>query len=278
MRPYLLSFEFFPPRTQEAQTKLAETISSLANFKPNYFSVTYGAGGSTCTGTIETVLDIKKMTQIEAVPHISCINTNKQKADELLQYYQEQGIKHIVVLRGDIPSGIGIYDGDFLHAADLVSYIRAKTNNYFFIEVAAYPEVHPESASAKIDLYHLQQKINAGADRAITQYFYNVDAYFHFIEASDKLGITVPIIPGIMPITNYQQIAKFSNHCGAEIPRWLRYRLEDYAEDLVSLRKFGEDVVTELCAKLLANSAPGLHFYTLNKTEATKNILDNLSK
>lgn len=268
------SFEFFPPKTAEGIANLRQARSELAKFSPEFFSVTFGAGGSTRDRTMDTVLEIQGEGS-EAAPHISCISSGKQEIRELLQAYQAKGIKRLVTLRGDIPSG-EVSVGDFKYANELVSFIRAETGDWFHLEVAAYPEFHPEAGSAQKDLENFKRKIDAGADSAITQYFYNVDAYFRFVEAAQKLGITAPIIPGVMPIYNYTQLARFSNVCGAEIPRWLRMRLEAYGDDLVSLRAFGVDVVTDICAKLSQAGVDKMHFYTLNQAGIIGQIIRQL--
>ena len=254
---------------------LREARKQLAQFKPEFFSVTFGAGGSTRDRTMETVLEIQA-EGFAAAPHISCISSSKQEISDLLSAYKSKGIKRLVALRGDIPSG-EVSSGDFKYAAELVGYIRAQTGDWFHLEVAAYPEFHPESVSAAKDVANFKNKVEAGANSAITQYFYNADAYTRFIETCTKQGINVPIVPGIMPIYNYTQLARFSGICGAEIPRWLRIRLEAYADDLPSLRAFGADVVSELCAKLLAEGAPSLHFYTLNQSSTISTIIENIS-
>ncbi|MEZ0287424.1 MAG: methylenetetrahydrofolate reductase [NAD(P)H] [Methylophilus sp.] len=268
------SFEFFPPKTAEGIANLRQARSELAKFSPEFFSVTFGAGGSTRDRTMDTVLEIQH-EGFSAAPHISCISSSKQEISELLQAYQAKGIKRLVTLRGDIPSG-EVSVGDFKYANELVSFIRAETGDWFHLEVAAYPEFHPEAGSAQKDLANFKRKIDAGADSAITQYFYNVDAYFRFVEAAQKLGITAPIIPGIMPIYNYTQLARFSNVCGAEIPRWLRMRLEAYGDDLASLRAFGADVVSDICAKLSQAGIDKMHFYTLNQAGIIGQIIRQL--
>ncbi|HSI28770.1 MAG: methylenetetrahydrofolate reductase [NAD(P)H] [Methylophilus sp.] len=268
------SFEFFPPKTAEGITNLRQARAQLAEFYPEFFSVTFGAGGSTRDRTMDTVVEIQGEGS-EAAPHISCISSSKQEIRELLQAYQAQGIKRLVTLRGDIPSG-EVSVGDFKYANELVSFIRAETGDWFHLEVAAYPEFHPEAGSAQKDLDNFKRKIDAGADSAITQYFYNVDAYFRFVEAAQKLGITAPIIPGIMPIYNYTQLARFSNVCGAEIPRWLRMRLEAYGDDLASLRAFGVDVVADICGKLSQAGIDKMHFYTLNQAGIIGQIIRQL--
>ncbi|MFD1122380.1 methylenetetrahydrofolate reductase [NAD(P)H] [Methylophilus flavus] len=268
------SFEFFPPKTAEGIANLRQARTQLAEFSPEFFSVTFGAGGSTRDRTMDTVVEIQGEGS-EAAPHISCISSSKEEIRELLQAYQAKGIKRLVTLRGDIPSG-EVSVGDFKYANELVSFIRAETGDWFHLEVAAYPEFHPEAGSAQKDLDNFKRKIDAGADSAITQYFYNVDAYFRFVEAAQKLGISAPIIPGIMPIYNYTQLARFSNVCGAEIPRWLRMRLEAYGNDLASLRAFGVDVVADICGKLSQAGIDKMHFYTLNQAGIIGQIIRQL--
>ncbi|KQT36781.1 methylenetetrahydrofolate reductase [NAD(P)H] [Methylophilus sp. Leaf414] len=268
------SFEFFPPKTAEGMTNLRLARAELAKFSPEFFSVTFGAGGSTRDRTMETVLEIQA-EGYGAAPHISCISSSKEEIRELLQTYQSKGIKRLVTLRGDIPSG-EVSAGDFKYANELVSFIRAETADWFHLEVAAYPEFHPEASSAQKDLDNFKRKIDAGADSAITQYFYNVDAYFRFVELAHTQGITAPIIPGVMPIYNYTQLARFSNVCGAEIPRWLRLRLEAYGDDMASLRAFGVDVVTDICAKLSHAGVDKMHFYTLNQAGIIGQIIRQL--
>ena len=269
-----ISFEFFPPKTEEGIIKLREARKQLALMQPKFFSVTFGAGGSTKDRTMETVLEIQS-EGFEAAPHISGISSTKQEIKDLLQTYQSNGIRRLVVLRGDLPSG-EVSVGDFAHANQLVAFIREQAGNAFEIEVAAYPETHPEARSASKDLEHFKTKVDAGANAAITQYFYNADAYFQFLDRCESLGISIPIVPGIMPIYNYTQLARFSNVCGAEIPRWLSLRLQDYGDDIASLRALGVDVVTSLCEKLLAGGASGLHFYTMNQSGIIGQITNNL--
>lgn len=274
MQSPLISFEFFPPKTEEGITKLRAARKQLAQLNPKFFSVTFGAGGSTRDRTMETVLEIHN-EGFESAPHISCISSSKDEIRQLLNAYREQGIRHLVALRGDIPSGtVGV--GDFRHADELVAFIRQETGAWFEIEVAAYPEFHPEARSPAKDLQYFKQKVDAGANAAITQYFYNVDAYFNFMDQCGALGITIPVVPGVMPIYNYTQLSRFSDVCGAEIPRWLRIRLQDYADDLPSLRALGTDVVTDLCEQLLAGGAPGLHFYTLNQAGIVCTIMQRM--
>ena len=275
INPLQCSFEFFPPKTEQAAVNLRNTVNQLAVLKPGFCSVTFGAGGSTREKTFETVVEIQESTGIEAAPHISCIASTKDNIREVLQAYQAKGIRHIVALRGDMPSGM-MSAGEFRYANELVEFIRAETGNHFHIEVAAYPEVHPQAASAEADLRNFKRKVEAGADTAITQYFYNPDAYFRFTDDCEKLGIAIPIVPGIMPITNYTQLSRFSEACGAEIPRWVRKRLEMLGDDRTSIRAFGVDVVTKLCRQLLEQGAPGLHFYTLNQSESCLAIWENL--
>lgn len=271
-----ISFEFFPPKTVEGVEKLRETRKELAQFNPEFFSVTFGAGGSTRDRTMETVLEIQR-EGFQAAPHISCISSSKAEIRDLLHTYQAQGIRHLVALRGDVPSG-EVSAGDFRYASELVEFIRAETGSHFHIEVAAYPEFHPEAKTPAADLLNLKRKMDAGANSAITQYFYNADAYFRFVDQCDDLGITIPIVPGIMPIYNITQLARFSSICGAEIPRWLKLRLEEYGDDMASLRALGIDVVSELCEVLLADGAPSLHFYTLNQSATIATIINNIKK
>jgi methylenetetrahydrofolate reductase (NADPH) len=270
------SFEFFPPKTDEAAETLRRTIDRLAQLGPRFFSVTFGAGGSTREKTFETVVEIQRRTGITAAPHLSCIASTRASIRAILNSYRDHGVQKIVALRGDSPSGT-LSAGEFRYANELVEFIRKETGTHFHVEVAAYPEMHPQAANAEADINHFKRKIDAGADGAITQYFYNADAYFNFVEGCEKKGIDVPIVPGIMPITNYSQLSRFSDMCGAEIPRWLRKRLEGFGDDRKAIRAFGLDVVTELCRKLLDNGAPGLHFYTMNHADATYAIWTNLN-
>jgi methylenetetrahydrofolate reductase (NADPH) len=269
-----LSFEFFPPKTAEGIANLRETRTQLAQFNPEFFSVTFGAGGSTTDRTKETVFEIQA-EGYQAAPHISCISSSKEEIRALLTAYNAHGIKRLVTLRGDVPSG-EVSAGDFKYANELVGFIRQETGDWFHLEVAAYPEFHPEALSAAKDMANFKRKIEAGANSAITQYFYNADAYFRFVDSCVAGGINVPIVPGVMPIYNYTQLARFSGVCGAEIPRWLRLRLEAYADDLPSLRALGVDVVSELCERLLAWGVPSLHFYTLNQAGIISNIINNI--
>ena len=272
--PRTFSFEFFPPNTPEGQEKLRASTKQLAQLKPKFFSVTYGAGGSTRERTLSTVLDIRA-TGHAAAPHISCVASTRDSIREWLQRYKDHGIRHLVALRGDLPSGLAAA-GEFRYANELVEFIRTEFGAHFMIEVAAYPEVHPQAKSAQDDLVAFKRKIDAGADSAITQYFYNADAYYRFIDDCEAMGINVPIVPGIMPIGRFMQLARFSDACGAEIPRWMRKKLEGYGDDTASIRAFGLDVVTALCDDLLQNGAPGLHFYTLNQAGPTSTIWQRL--
>ncbi len=268
------SFEFFPPQTQEGMEKLRATRRQLAQLNPKFFSVTFGAGGSTRDRTLEAVLE----TQAEghtAAPHLSCIGSTGENIRSMLEKYRDHGIRHIVALRGDLPSGMA-QAGEFRYANELVAFIRREFDNAFHIEVAAYPEYHPQARSVQEDLQNFKRKVDAGANSAITQYFYNADAYFSFIEACEAAGINIPIVPGIMPINKFSQLARFSDACGAEIPRWIRKRLEGYGDDSASIRAFGLDVVTDLCDRLLKGGAPGLHFYTLNSAGLTSTIWQRL--
>jgi methylenetetrahydrofolate reductase (NADPH) len=274
MKPIDLSFEFFPPKTQDGVDKLRATRAQLATLKPKYFSVTFGAGGSTQQGTLDTVVDIAK-SGTDAAPHLSCVGSSKESLREILGQYRAHGIRHIVALRGDLPSGMGEV-GELRYASELVAFIRQETGDAFHIEVAAYPEYHPQARSPRHDLEAFAQKVKAGANSAITQYFYNADAYFRFVDDVRKLGVDVPIVPGIMPITNYSQLMRFSEMCGAEVPRWIAKRLESFGDDRESIRTFGLDVVTNLCRRLVDAGVPGLHFYTLNGAAATKAICEGL--
>jgi len=259
-----ISFEFFPPQTAEGIEKLTNTRKQLVPLKPEFFSVTFGAGGSTRDRTLETVTQIQA-DGYAAAPHLSCVGSTKENIRAILQTYKNLGIKRIVALRGDLPSGMAT-TGEFQYANELVSFIRAETGDLFHIEVAAYPEFHPQAKSPRDDLLNFERKIKAGADSAITQYFYNADSYFYFVDQCQKLGITAPIVPGIMPIGKFSQLARFSDACGAEIPRWIRKTLESYGDDTASIQAFGMDVVTKLAERLLQGGAPGLHFYTLNQS------------
>jgi len=269
------SVEFFPPKTPEGAEKLKATRARLAEvMQPAYYSVTYGAGGSTQQGTFDTVTEIKA-AGFDAAPHLSCIGSTRDNIREILQGFIEGGISRVVALRGDLPSGMGA-SGELHYANELVEFIRKETGDHFKIEVAAYPEFHPQAKSAEDDLNNFKRKIDAGANSAITQYFFNPDAYFRFIDDCEQRGIDVPIIPGIMPITNYTQLARFSDMCGSEIPRWIRKRLEGFGDDHEAIKAFGEEVISEMCHQLLEAGAPGLHFYTMNQAEPTLAIWGNL--
>lgn len=269
-----ISFEFFPPKTPDGVEKLRATRAQLALLKPKFVSVTFGAGGSTQQGTLDTVLDMAK-DGLEAAPHLSCIGSSKDNLREILERYRANGIRHIVALRGDLPSGMGEV-GELRYASELVAFIRAEHGDWFHIEVAGYPEYHPQARSPRHDLENFARKVKAGANAAITQYFYNADAYFRFVDDARKLGVDVPIAPGIMPITNYSQLMRFSEMCGAEVPRWIAKRLESFGDDKEAIRAFGLDVVTQLCERLVREGAPGLHFYTLNAAVATKAVCERL--
>ncbi len=268
------SFEFFPPKTPEGKAKLRTTWQQLAQLKPRFFSCTFGAGGSTQQGTLDTVLEIRAAGH-EAAPHLSCVASSKAEIEAILSHYKENGIRHIVALRGDLPSGVAMA-GELRYANELVGFIRATTGDWFNIEVACYPEYHPQTRNAADEVKNFRRKIDAGANAAMTQYFYNPDAYFRFVDECEAAGIVVPIVPGIMPINNFSQLARFSDACGAEIPRWMRIKLEGYRDDTASIRSFGLDVVTSLCDKLLSEGAPGLHFYTLNQAGAVTTIWQRL--
>jgi len=274
MNKRLFSFEFFPPQTAEGSEKLAATRRQLGALNPDYFSVTFGASGSIRDRTLETVQQIKA-EGYNAAPHLSCIASTRANISAILDTYKDLGIDRIVALRGDLPSGMaGI--GEFQYANELVAFIRAYNGSHFHIEVAAYPEFHPQAKSPRDDLLNFKRKVDAGADSAITQYFYNADSYFYFVDACRKLGITIPIVPGIMPIVKFSQLARFSDACGAEIPRWIRRTMESYGDDSASIQAFGLDVVSALCERLLTGGAPGLHFYTLNQAAPTLAIWQRL--
>ena len=270
----IFSCEFFPPRTPEGRQKLRATWGQLARLGPRFFSVTFGAGGSTREGTLETVQEIRAAGHA-AVPHLSCIASTRAEIAAQLERYRAHGIRHLVALRGDVPSGVAAA-GEFRYASELVEFVREATGDWFRIEVACYPEFHPQTSSAADEIRNFKRKVDAGADAAITQYFYNADAYFRFVDRCRSAGITLPIVPGIMPIGNFSQLARFSDACGAEIPRWMRLQLEGYRDDSASIRAFGLDVVGGLCEKLLAAGAPGLHFYTLNQAGLSSAIWQRL--
>lgn len=270
-----ISFELFPPKTPSAMEKLKATWQKLNSLGPSYFSVTFGAGGSTQTKTIEIVKALCAQG-IRVAPHISCIGISRARIKQLLQRYIDSGINDLVVIRGDLPAGIQNHDGDFQHANELVLFIREQSKDHFRINVAAYPEVHPQAANGLVDLEHFKRKVNAGANYAITQYFFDVNAYFHFVDSCCKAGVQIPIIPGIMPISDYGRLCRFSRACQADLPLWLHKRMESYADDQASIRAFGIEVVTKLCQDLLNHGVPGLHIYTLNQLEPTKTILQRL--
>ncbi len=272
-----LSFEFYPPKTDEQRAQLDRTAGKLASYAPEYVSCTFGAGGSTLSYTSETVRHLKQHHGFEAAPHLSCVGGSREEIRELLKLYRAIGCRRIVALRGDLPSGMG-HPGDLRYASELIAFIRAEHGDAFHIEVGAYPETHPQSDDALRDLTYFKAKIDAGADAAITQYFYNADAYFHFVDAVRKLGVQVPIVPGIMPISNFSQLRRFSEQCGAEIPRWIGKRMQAYGDDAESVRAFGAEVVAQLCERLVAGGAPGLHFYTLNLAKPTTQVLKLLGR
>lgn len=269
-----ISFEFFPPKTDKGHANLAETRSQLAAYSPEYFSVTYGAGGSTRDTTRNVVVDLIKAGS-RAAPHLSFGGDGEETIAALLRDYATAGVEHIVALRGDLPSGMG-GASQLVHANQLVEFIRRETGDQFNILVAAYPEIHPEAESYSRDIHWLGEKFKAGADAAITQYFYSADAYFAFVDACAKAGIHQPIVPGIMPLTNYQNLLRFSDACGADIPRWLRWQLKERADDSEALMEYGLEVVTKLCEQLIAGGAPGLHFYTMNQWRPTGRLCSNL--
>lgn len=265
------SLEYFPPREQAGRERLVETTKKLLEIDPAYISVTYGAGGSTRGGTVETIQMVKDLG-CEAVPHLACIGSQPEEIIELLEFYKAKGVRKIVALRGDLPSGMGLSDSPLRYATDLVRLIREHAGDWFDISVAAYPEMHPQAISFDNDIDHFVDKVNAGADTAITQYFYNADAYWDFVNRVEAKGISIPIVAGVMPITNYTQLARFSKMCGAEIPRWIAKRLESYGDDIESIRAFGHELVTKMCDELRSNGAPGIHFYTLNQAEPVLKI------
>ncbi|MFI3191070.1 methylenetetrahydrofolate reductase [NAD(P)H] [Crenothrix sp. D3] len=270
----LFSFEFYPPKTEEGAASLQVVHNKLAALNPDFFSVTFGAGGSTRDKTFDTVVDIQAKG-IAAAPHLSCVASTKDNIRTILKNYQQHGIAKIVALRGDLPSGT-LSAGEFRYANELVEFIRLETGDYFDIHVAAYPEVHPQAVNATEDFKNFKRKVDAGANSAITQYFYTAEAYFYFVDLCEKNGITIPIVPGIMPITQYSQLFRFSEMCGADIPRWMRKRLESFGDDKASVQAFGLDLVSGLCQRLLDGGAPSLHFYTMNQSAPTVAILENL--
>jgi methylenetetrahydrofolate reductase (NADPH) len=273
--PVPVSFEFFPPNTPVGSEKLKSVVQDLASTRPEFFSVTYGAGGSTREKTLSTVSDIAALG-FEAAPHLSCVGSTRENIAEILQTYRAQKIRRLVALRGDLPSGTATA-GEFRYASELIEFIRATQGADWFIEVAAYPEYHPQQRYAKRDLEHFAAKVKAGADSAITQFFFNPDAYFHFVDEVRKLGVTVPIVPGIMPFHNYARIAQFAARDGIEIPRWVALKMEGFMDDTASIRAFGIEVVTRLCERLIAGGAPGLHFYTLNQSALTLDVCKRLA-
>ena len=273
--PKIFSCEFFPPNTDEGMHKLFAAREALMQMRPAFFSVTYGAGGSTRERTLQAIQTIQAHSGVDAAPHLTCVASTRAGTREILAGYRAQGIHRIVALRGDLPSGMREF-GELRYANELVAFIRAETGDHFHIEVAAYPECHPQAPNIERDLLYFKHKVEAGANGAITQYFYNSDAYFRFVDDCARLGIDLPIVPGIMPITNFTQLARFSDSCGAEIPRWIRKRLEGFGDDRDAIRAFGLDVVTDLCRRLLEGGASGLHFYTMNQAEPTLAICERL--
>ena len=271
-----ISFEFFPPKTDEQRDQLHAAAQKLKTLSPEYVSVTFGAGGSTLSYTGETVRQLRERHELSVAPHLSCMGGSKAEITQLLDAYRQQGCRRIVALRGDLPSGMAT-PGDFRYAAELVRFIREHSGDHFHIEVAAYPETHPQADDALVDLRNFKAKIDAGANGAITQYFFNVDAYFRFVDDVRRLGVNVPIVPGIMPISNFTQLRRFSEGCGAEIPRWIVKRMQAHGDDAESIRELGADVVAQLCQRLIDAGVPGLHFYTLNRAKATLSVLDRLT-
>lgn len=273
----IISFEFFPPKTPIGIEHLNETALKLEKFAPEFFSVTFGAGGSTREGTLQTVQMLQTNTSIPVAPHLACVGCTRAELISIIQQYKALNLKRIVALRGDLPSGMG-QSGELKHASELVSLIRETTGDHFHIEVAAYPEFHPQSLNAEDEIMHFKAKMDAGANSAITQYFFNADAYFYFLDECAKVGINNPIMPGIMPITQFAKLVRFSDMCGAEIPRWIRKRLQSYGDDIESIKAFGLEVVYDLCEQLIQGGAPGLHFYTLNHFEASSALVSLLKK
>ena len=272
-----ISFEFFPTQTEAGAEKLQVQAQQLATSNPEFFSVTYGAGGSTRGRTRGTLLSTRETTGLPVMPHMACLGHSKEEVRYILKDYQDLGIDRIIALRGDLPSGMGrIENAEFQYASELISFIREETDDHFHIEMAAYPEVHPQARSMESDLDNLRRKVEAGANSAITQYFFNADAYFYFLDRVQAMGIDIPVVPGIMPITNYMKLARFSDACGAELPRWVRKQLEAYWDDSASIRQFGEEMVSRMCERLVANGVPALHFYTLNQAAPSLAIVKNL--
>jgi len=272
-----ISFEFYPPKTDEQRSQLDRTATRLATHSPEYVSCTFGAGGSTLSYTSETVRHLNQHHRFDAAPHLSCVGGSREEIRELLKLYRALGCRRIVALRGDLPSGMG-HPGDLRYASELITFIRAEHGDAFHIEVGAYPETHPQATDALTDLRHFKAKVDAGADGAITQYFYNPDAYFAFVDAVRKLGVEIPIVPGIMPISNFSQLRRFSEQCGAEIPRWIAKRMQAHGDDVDAVREFGADVVAALCERLIEGGAPSLHFYTLNLARPTQQVLQRLGR
>ncbi|MBC6942411.1 MAG: methylenetetrahydrofolate reductase [NAD(P)H] [Xanthomonadales bacterium] len=270
-----VSFEFFPPKTDEQREALEASLPRLKAQQPEYVSCTFGAGGSTLSYTPETIRHLREVHGLDAAPHLSCMGGTRAEIASLLARYRELGCRRIVALRGDLPSGMASH-GDFRHASDLVEFIRREHDGHFHIEVACYPEVHPQADDAHADLRHFKAKVEAGADGAITQYFYNADGYFRFVDAVRRFGIDIPITPGIMPIANFTQLKRFSDMCGAEIPRWLGKRLHALGDDVEAIREFAAEVVADLCDRLVAGGAPGLHFYTLNRSKPTLAVIERM--
>ena len=270
-----LSFEFYPPKTDEQRQQLDRTAKRLKAYAPDYVSCTFGAGGSTLSYTSETVRHLNQHHGLDAAPHLSCVGGTREEIRELLKLYRAIGVRRIVALRGDLPSGMG-FPGDLRYASELIEFIRAEHGDAFRIEVGCYPETHPQASDALADLRNFKAKVDAGADAAITQYFYNADAYFHFVDSLQRMGVDIPIIPGIMPISNFSQLKRFSEQCGAEVPRWISKRMQAYGDDVESIRAFGADVVAGLCQRLSQAGVPALHFYTLNLAKPTTMVLQRL--
>lgn len=270
-----ISFEFYPPKTDAQRTQLHRAAEKFAHRSPEYVSVTFGAGGSTLSYTPETVAELRQRHDLNAAPHVSCVGGTRAELAELLDLYRTRDCRRIVALRGDLPSGMA-KTGDFQYASELVEFIRNRHGDFFNIKVACYPETHPQAENAFLDMKHFKQKADAGANSGITQYFYNADAYFRFVDDIRRLGVTIPIVPGIMPISNFTQLRRFSEMCGAEIPRWMQRRLSAYGDDVESIRSFASEAVAQLCRRLLDGGAPGLHFYTLNLARPTLAVLDQL--
>ena len=272
-----ISFEFYPPKNDDQRAQLDRTAAKLKAYAPEYVSCTFGAGGSTLSYTSETVRHLKQHHGFDAAPHLSCVGGSREEIRELLKLYRAIGCRRIVALRGDLPSGMG-HPGELRYAAELIAFIRAEHGDFFHIEVGAYPETHPQAEDALRDLRYFKDKVDAGADAAITQYFFNADAYFHFVDAVRAMGVQVPIVPGIMPISNFSQLRRFSEQCGAEIPRWIGKKMQAYGDDADSVRAFGAEVVAQLCQRLVDGGAPGLHFYSLNLARPTQQVLALLGR